>query len=257
MAATRIVVNGKESPASAGVELTDGSEVVVFVKPRELPKPAVDRTLSSAALVEQFKRETVFWQQFTIAEQIVERHDAAVLPALVTWLNHEDRHLRGNAAFIFARLGDPRGFQVITDILTDRSNRPQGQGISGGSGDGRYRVARQIAADRYYAAHLLGDLRDPRAIPILVPLLQDKEIGSVVPWALGQIGDRRAVGPLLDALDDPSPSTRVRAIYALETLHAREAVPSLTSLLDDHRPSNFGAQVTVAAAAKAAIAKLQ
>lgn len=255
--ATRIIVNGAELPASAGIELADGSEVVVFVRPRELPKPAVDKTFSSEALVEQFRNERVFWRQFTIAEQIVERHDAAVLPALAAWLNHEDRHLRGNAAFIFARLGDPRGFQVITDILKDRADRPEGHGIATASSDGRYRVARQIAADRYYAAHLLGDLCDPRAIPILVPLLQDKEINSVVPWALGQIGDRGAVGPLLDALDDPSPSTRVLAIYALETLHAREAVPRLTALLDDHRPSNFGAQVSVAAAAKAAIAKLQ
>jgi hypothetical protein len=50
---------------------------------------------------------------------------------------------------------------------------------------------------------------------------------------------------------------RVLSIYALETLNAREALPRLISLLDDHRTSNFGAQVSVADAAKAAIAKLQ
>ena len=59
------------------------------------------------------------------------------------------------------------------------------------SSDGRYKVALQIAADRYYAAHLLGDLRDPLAIPVLVPLLKDKEVNSIVPWALGEIGDKR------------------------------------------------------------------
>ena len=78
-----------------------------------------------------------------------------------------------------------------------------------------------------------------------------------MPWALGQIGDKSAAGPLLDALDEDSPSMRVLAIYALETLNAKEAVPRLISLLDDHRKSNFGAQVSVAEAAKAAIAKLQ
>jgi hypothetical protein len=83
----------------------------------------------------------------------------------------------------FAGLGDARGFQVITDILSDRSDRPEGQGIPTASSDGRYRVARQIAADRYYAAHLLGDLRDPRAVPILVTLLKDTEVTSIVPWA--------------------------------------------------------------------------
>ena len=90
---------------------------------------------------------------------------------------------------------------------------------------GNWTLRAQIREDRYYAAHLLGDLRDPRAIPILVPLLKDKEVNSIVPWALGQIGDKSAVGPLLDALDEDSPSMRVLAIYALETLNAKEAVP--------------------------------
>lgn len=212
--------------------------------------------LSSIAMVDQLKNEKVFWRQFEIAREIVKRHDASVLSSMVDWLSHEDRHIRGNVAFIFGGLGDTRGFQVITDILTDRSERAEGQG-TGASGDGRYHVALQIAADRYYAAHLLGDLGDPQAIPVLVPLLKDAEIKSIVPWALGQIGDKRAVGPLLDALDDESPTTRVLAIYALETLHAKEALPRLIPLLNDSRKSNFGAQVSVAEAAKAAIANLQ
>src|SRR5262249_10161104 len=187
----------------------------------------------------------------------VDRHDTSVLPLLVAWLRHDDRHVRGNAAFIFGGLGDPRGFQVITDILTDRSDRTEGQGIAGAPSDGRYHPELQIAADRYYAAHLLGALRDPLAVPILVPLLKDTEVNWIVPWALGEIGDKRAVGPLLDALDDESPSMRVLAIYALETLNAREALPRLISLLDDRRKSNFGAQVSVAEAAKAAFERLQ
>jgi hypothetical protein len=256
--ATRIAAGGKESPATAGVEFADGDhEVVVFVSPREPLKSAVDSGLSTEALVVRFKSEKVFWQQFLIAQDIVERHDAGVIPSLIGWLTHEDRHIRGNAAFIVGRLGDPRGFQVIAEILTDRSDRPEGQGMPGVSSDGRYRVARQISADRYYAAHLLGELRDPQAVPILVSLLKDPEINYKVPWALGQIGDMRAVGPLLNALDDDSPSMRVTAIYALETLNAKETLPRLISLLDDHRMSNFGAQMSVADAARAAIAKLR
>jgi HEAT repeat protein len=220
--------------------------------------PKFDGTgLSSIALVDQLKNEKVFWRQFEIAKEIVKRHDASVLSSLVDWLSHEDRHIRGNVAFIFGGIGDARGFQVITDILTDRSERAEGQGIGIAPGDGRYHVARQIAADRYYAAHLLGDLGDPQAIPVLVPLLKDAETKSIVPWALGQIGDKRAVGPLLDALDDESPARRVLAIYALAALHAKEALPRLIPLLNDGRKSNFGVQVSVADAAKAAIANLQ
>jgi HEAT repeat protein len=218
---------------------------------------AAQTTPSTDALVESFQRESLFWPQFTIAVRIAERNDPSVLPALASWLGHEDRHLRGNAAFIFARLGDPRGFQTIAAILEDRSERPQGQAIPTAPGDGRYRVAQQIAADRYYAAHLLGDLRDPQAIAVLVPLLKDPEVQSIVPWSLGQIGDRRAVGPLLEVLDADDASMRVLAIYALETLQASEAVPRLTALLDDHRRSNFSGQVSVADAARRALAKLK
>jgi hypothetical protein len=256
--ATRVATGGKESPASDGVEFVDGEhELVVFVSPGAPLKSMVDDGLSTDALVARFKSEKVFWQQFLIAQQIVARHDASVIPSLIEWLAHQDRHIRGNAAFIVGRLGDPRGFQVIADILADRSDRPEGQGIPGVTGDGRYHVASQIATDRYYAARLLGNLGDPRAVPILVSLLKDPEVNYVVPWSLGEIGDKRAVGPLIEALDDDSPSMRVLAIYALETLNAKEALPRLTSLLDDHRLSNFGAQVSVADAARAAIAKLR
>lgn len=255
---SRVTVDGVEVFPGGGVELTDGPhEVVVVIAAREAPASSGSKGLSSGALLEQFKNEKVFWRQFATAKDIADRRDVSVLPSLAGWLGHEDRHVRGNVAFIFGRLGDPRGFQVITEILTDRSERPEGQGIATVSSDGRYRVERQIAADRYYAAHLLGDLRDPGAVPVLVSLLTDAELNSVVPWALGQIGDRRAIGPLLERLDDDNPSTRVMVIYALETLNAREAVPRLMSLLDDDRKSNFGAQVSVADAARAAIARLR
>jgi HEAT repeat protein len=230
---------------------------VIFVVPREVPRSTVDSSQGSSALVEQFKNEEVFWKQFDIAQAIARKHDASVLPPLADWLGHQDRHIRGNVAFIFASFDDPRGLQTIADILTDQSQRTEGQGIPVTSSDGRYRSRRQVAADRYYAAHLLGDLRDPRGVALLVPLLDDPEIQAIVPWSLVEIGDTRAIPPLIAALDQDDPSHRVRVIYALEALHAKEALPRLRMLVNDGRPSRFGALVTVSEAAKAAIARLQ
>ena len=256
--ATRVVVDGASYPAGVGVTLAEGDhDVVVFVAPREASKPTVDAKHTSNALVEQFKNEMVFWKQVEIAKTIAGKRDASVLPPLTDWLDHQDRHIRGNVAFIFASFGDPRGLQTIADILADRSERPEGQGIPTASSDGRYRFERQVASDRYYAAHLLGDLRDPRGIVLLAPLLDDFETQSIVPWSLGQIGDKRAIPPLIAALDNDEPSQRVLVIYALETLHAKEAVPRLLTLVNDDRKSRFGVLVTVSEAAKAAIAKLQ
>ena len=250
--ASRIIVDGVQLPAGETVELAEGGhEVVVFVTLREAPKPIFDGTgLSVSALVDQFKNEKVFWRQFEVAKEIVKRHDANVLSSLVDWLNHEDRHIRGNVAFIFGRLGDARSLQVITDILIDRSERPEGQGGRTCCNNPRYSVELQIRQDRYYAVHLLGELGDAQAVSVLVPFLKDPDVNYKVSWALGQIGDRRAVGPLLDALDDESPTMCVAAIQALETLHAQEALPRLIPLLNDNRKS-------VADAAKAAIENLQ
>ena len=221
------------------------------------PKDNAANTQSSSALVEQFKNEEVFWKQMEIGKALVRRQDGSVLPPLADWLGHRDRHIRGNVAFIFASLGDPRGLQTIADILADWSERPEGQGIPTAPSDGRYRFERQVAADRYYAAHLLGDLRDPRGIALLVPLLDDPETQSIVPWSLGQIGDKRAIPPLIAALDNDDPSNRVLVIYALEALDGKEAVPRLMTLVNDDHKSRFGALVTVSEAAKAAIAKLR
>jgi HEAT repeat protein len=208
---------------------------------------------SAADLVEQFTSNKVFWEQFKVAQKIVMLHDRSILPELEAQLSDEDRHARGNTAFIFASLGDDRGFDVIKAILDDRSDRPRGQGIPGGG----WSLQGQISADRYYAAHLLGDLKDSRAVSILVPLLSDEEVNWIVPWSLGEIGDKSAILPLIRTLSDNSPDMRVLAIYALEQLDAKQALPQLRTLLDDSERIHFDGLGTVAEAAKTAIAKLQ
>ncbi|HEX5430818.1 MAG TPA: HEAT repeat domain-containing protein, partial [Bryobacteraceae bacterium] len=173
-------------------------------------------------LLRQFEGETVFWRQFEVAQAIVAANDKSVLPQLESWLTHEDRRIRGNAAFIFAGLGDPRGFDVIVATLTDYSAKREVHTISS---VGLPWVQGQIRQDRYYAAHLLGDLKDPRAIPILVPLLKDPDVKDIVPWALGQIGTRAAIAPLIGTLSDPDANMRVLAIDALVELKATDALP--------------------------------
>jgi len=206
-------------------------------------------------LVEQFDNTRVFWQQVEVAKKIVAIDDASVLPQLEPWLTNDDRHLRANAAFIFAALGDSRGFDVIAAILNDRSERPARQGAAVRSG--YWSLKAQITADRYYAAHILGDLKDQRAVPILLSLLKDADINYIVPWALGQTGDRSAVQPLMGALKDPDPQVRTLAICALKELNATEALPSLRPLLDDNGKSDYDGWVSVSGAARAAIAKLE
>lgn len=205
-------------------------------------------------LVRQFTSEPLFFRQFEIAKQIVAANDKSVLVQLEPWLTSEDRHARGNAAFIFARLGDPRGFDAIVAILRDYSGTRKVDLISS---VGLPSPELQVREDRYYAAHLLGDLKDPRAIPILVPLLKDSDVNYIVPWSLGQIGDPSAIPPLIQELSGSDTNMRVLAVYALADLRATEALPRLRQLLADDAKSNFGKLESVADAAQAAIDRIQ
>ena len=210
-------------------------------------------SLSAAELFEQFKSSQFFFEQFVVAEKIVRLHDKSVLRLMEPVLRDEDRHVRGNAAFVFAGLGDDRGFEVIRSILEDRaSNRRRAQGIPGGN----WSAQAQTKADRYYAAHLFGDLRDKRAVPLLIPLLKDNEVKDIVPWALGEIGDRAAIPALIQTLSNPSADMRVLSIYALEQLQANEALPRLRLLVQDNEKIHFDGLGTVSEAARSAIAKL-
>jgi HEAT repeat protein len=205
-------------------------------------------------LVDQFERAG-FVAQLELGTQIVSRQDTRVLGRLERGLRNEDRHARANVAFVFAALGDDRGYRTIADILTDYSERPegQGQGIPGG----RWTSQRQIDADRYYAVHVLGHLKTARSTDLLLPLLTDPTVNYNAAWALGEIGDARAIRPLIGALTDRDALVRVSAIKALEKLRAKEALPHLRALLDDGALPRAGDQISVGETARRAIATLE
>jgi HEAT repeat protein len=74
---------------------------------------------------------------------------------------------------------------------------------------------------------------------------------------VGEIGDKSAIPPLIETLGDNSQDMRVLAIYDLEKLKAKEALPQLRTLLDDDEKIHFDGFGTVAEAARAAIATLR
>jgi hypothetical protein len=208
------------------------------------------------SLVAQFNSAKTFYDQFDVAEKIVELHDRSVLPELEPWLVSEDMHARGNASFIFAKFGDDRGFESIRKILEDRSTSTK-RTVFESYSNGQPSLQSQIRQDRYYAAHLFGDLKDARAVPILVALLNDEDVSWIAPWSLGEIGDKSAIPALTAELGNASPDRRVLAIDALVQLNAKEALPQIRALLDDKDKIHFDTLGTVGDAAKTAVAKLE
>ena len=213
-------------------------------------------------LIRQFESETEFTRQFQVAQAIVTANDRSVLLRLEPWLRHKDRCLRGNAAYIFARLGDPRGFDVTVALLGDRSADREVHFVAVNPLTGLIlgrSLPLQIRQDRYCAGHLLGELKDPRAIPILLPLRADPDVSPTVPWSLKQIVDSSSIPDLIGLLSHSDPGMRILAIDALVQLKATEAVPRLRQLLNDNATPDgfFDESESVAEAAQAAIAELQ
>jgi HEAT repeat protein len=103
---------------------------------------------------------------------------------------------------------------------------------------------------------LLGELKDPRAVPALIPLLEEPEVNFGAVFALEEIGGQQAVTALIKRLSDLDPSIRVLAIRALAHLHSKEAVPAIYRLLNDEDSSHVDDLVSVGEAAREALVQL-
>jgi len=142
--------------------------------------------------------------------------DAGAVAALVAALEDEDAEARFEAIRQLARKGDPRALEPLIRTL---ENHP-GEGV------------------RTHAIKLLGEMRDARAVDALIRALTSEE-----PWvsfwaaaALGRIGDRRAVRPLIETLEKkPNQFMHGFAIDALGEIGDDRAVPTLVALLDSIR----------------------
>jgi HEAT repeat protein len=82
---------------------------------------------------------------------------------------------------------------------------------------------------RERAAHALGEIRDPRAVPALVAKLSDPaaDIGEIAADALGTIGHESATAALMTAAEGPDAGVRVAALRA----SARIADPNCAPVL--------------------------
>jgi HEAT repeat protein len=190
--------------------------------PQRHDTPTMAKTTDE--LVDAFVSAPSFWEQNEVAKRIVASGDRAVVAKLEAHLQDADRRRRCNAGFVLAGLGDPRGLDVILRELEDKSPRAAQNIRSDGSPD----VAGQITADRYFAAVLLGELKDARAVPALIDATGDDKIDYAAAIALGHIGDQRAA-PALRKM--ASGSERLWAAYGLAGLGDDEGVDMLAEIL--------------------------
>ena len=83
------------------------------------------------------------------------------------------------------------------------------------------------------AIEALGDLGDHRATPVVVNLLQKRELNWVSVVALGKLGDPRAIPYLGHMLKRASQELRIAILDALDAIDHEDVIPVISDLVED------------------------
>ncbi|HEY8196750.1 MAG TPA: HEAT repeat domain-containing protein [Gemmatimonadales bacterium] len=188
------------------------------------------------------------WRDRAFAAELLGRVGGAkAVPALLETVEAtrtEDSDVREVSLRALARIADPGAVEPlirtlataeawlaprIADILT-RHGEQVVDPLIAVLNDSTHQPARA------WAANVLGEVRAQRAFPSLVRLLgePEDEVRGKAATALGRLGDRRAVGYLLEhLLTDPAPFVRARIAAALGQFGGPEVIDRLVRALGD------------------------
>ena len=129
---------------------------------------------------------------------------------VATLLFDENRFVRSAAVEALGKLGDCSAVGMLVEVLTQQPPHGESTGTANSHGNGvvigssrnlsPLLSGMELIAHKAEAIKILGDLRASDAVvPIIENGLQsnDSQLVAISAYALGQIGDRRAVGPLV------------------------------------------------------------
>jgi len=139
---------------------------------------------------------------------------------LIAALKHEDKRMRYTAAHVLVSLDDQRAVEPVITFLKSESDALREPGAKASEGPG------------------------PSTVEYLIELLKHKEmfyVRSSSAWALGWLGDKRAVDPLAAALGDAGVVgnpwvARVQVALALGRLGDKRAIEPLIEVLQRSAP---------------------
>lgn len=189
-------------------------------------------------------RELGAKQLHSFCRDLEGKRHADVVLRLETLLADEDDFMRWAVVVGLTWIGDNRVISALTRMTRDpvwtvRLAVVRAFGTFNDASATRALI--ELLADnhrlvREASAQVLGYLRRKEAVPILRSLLKDKtnpSVQRVVATALGAIGDRRAVTPLIEVLDDADKQLCWVAVEALGKLSDLRAIDPLLALVDD------------------------
>jgi HEAT repeat protein len=188
------------------------------------------------------------WRDRAFAAELLGRVGGAkAVPALLETVNAtrtEDSDVREIALRALARIADPGAVEPLIRALASAGVwlAPRIADILARHGELVVEPLMAVLNDsagqpaRAWAANVLGEVRAQRAFQSLVRALgdPDDEVRGKSATALGRLGDRRAVGYLLEhLLTDPAPFVRLRIASALGQFGGPEVIDRLVRALGD------------------------
>jgi len=156
----------------------------------------------------------------------------------------EEEGVRLAAAVALGKLGDPAAFEFLIAALAseDSALRVTAAAALAEMGERAAGLLRQAlqhenALVRWGAAQALGEIGDKKAVAPLLQRLKDPEsaVRAAAILSLGRLGQAEAVEPLLKQLGDASAMVRWSAAWALEEIGAA----SVTYLLEHLEPASL------------------
>ncbi|MBZ2164676.1 HEAT repeat domain-containing protein [Methanobacterium spitsbergense] len=147
-------------------------------------------------------------------------------------MNDKDWHVRKYAAVALGKIGDERAIDPLMKALNDEDGDVRWKSIIALGNIGTSAVEPLLKAfetdnwqTKSRVAEVLGKIGDKRAVSPLIQTLnnknQNKYVRGRIIEALGKIGDERAVEPLIKALDDKYIYVRLKAENALDTIKTK------------------------------------
>lgn len=157
--------------------------------------------------------------------------------SLINALNDEDWHVRKYAADALGKIGDERAIEPLVNTLNDSDGDVRWKSVIALGKMENAAVEPLINAlesddwkIRGRVAEVLGNIGDKRALQPLINALVglnkdgNKYVRGRAAEALGKLGDERAIEPLIAAMDDPYIYVKIKAEEALNKLDSSKSI---------------------------------
>lgn len=205
----------------------------------------VIRSLEEQGVIAHYLRETkspLKWSRAHALRLLGELKVPASVPALLTALEDRDPDVRNVAARALGKMKLQAAEEALVGLLGRHeqsvSARIAAICIEMGARTGPLliRALRDGSPKaRFWAARILGEIKDGRAARSLGDALLDPEpdVRSAAAWALGAIADGSTAGMLESALRDPVWFVRAHAAEALGKIGEPAAAMTLARMMED------------------------